>query len=367
MVAVMLAELQYHFPMGKYLFWLVAAVVVGLAVPVARGLEIDGLYEQRVAVENESVADRRRAFRTAFRRMIVKITGDERWLENPRIDSATAGDYVQAFAYVTPTAAGQGAGGRLLEVQFSAPLINRLLESEGVPVWGRNRPSVLVWMIVQDAAGDRGLLDQGVGPEIVEIMRRFGEERGLPIIFPLLDIEDRRNLPLEAIWAQNETAIRSASDRYDPDSILVGRLLFTAAGELVGLWRFLFADEALVFDGYDADLASYIKQPLTRITRQLAGHYALTPDAGSGGAVRLRIDGIGDFTDYSTVVEYVRGIDLVRSADLVMVEGERLELMLELRGDAGQLFSAIALDRDLLPVTRAGGTDATLLHYRWMR
>ena len=347
----------------------VALLGFPLLMPAAQALPVSGLYEQRVAVENESLAERNRAYQVAFRRMIVKVTGDGRWLEQTRIRSASTGaaDYVQAFAYTTEEAAGQIAGQRFIEVQFSSALINQLLASENIPVWGGNRPSVLVWMALQDAAGRRSLLDTETGADIIEYMRSFGEERGLPIIFPLLDIEDRRNLPADAIWTQDELAIRAASSRYDPDSILAGRLLFTATGEYVGLWQFLFMDEARIFDGFDSELESYLERPLSRITSELAAYFALVPGGQSEESVRLRIDGVGNFADYSALVEYVRAISLVQAANIVLVDGERLEFSLDLQGSAEQLFNLIALDRDLLPVNGSGNTDSSLLHYRWMR
>ena len=380
----MVAELQYHFPMftgtipgfGSRLrgtFGALPLLAMLLAPPLYSpqvfGLPVVGLYQQRVAVADESDRERNRAYALAFRRMIVKVTGDEARLEHQRIRAAAAnaGDFVQAFAYATEAAAGPIAGQRYLEVQFLAPRINQLLSEADIPVWDSNRPSVLVWMALQDAAGRRSLLSPETAPEIIDYMRRFSEERGLPIIFPLLDIEDRRNLPSDAIWAQDELAIRAASNRYDPDSILAGRLLFTATGELVGLWQFQFMGETEVFDGFATGIEDYLAAPLGRITRDLAGYFALVPGGPGGQSVRLRVDGVRNFADYTALVDYVRGIGLVQNAELVSVDGERLELKLGLRGSREQLFSLIALDRDLLPVSGGAGAGESLLHYRWMR
>jgi len=377
---IILAELQYHFPMfracANRLFRAVGAVlptalvlIPALSPQPVSGLPVTGLYQQRVAVADESPDERGRAFALAFRRMIVKVAGDESRLEHAAIRAAAeaAGDYVQAFAYATGRDEGPPGGQRYLEVQFSAPLINELLAGADIPVWGGNRPSVLVWMALQDTAGRRSLLSAETGPEIIGYMRRFAEERGLPIIFPLLDIKDRRRLSPDAIWAQDERAIRAASDRYDPDSILAGRLLFTPTGELVGLWQFLFMGEAEVFDGFASGIEDYLAPPLARVTRDLAEYFALDPGGPGGQPLRLRVDGIRDFADYSALIAYVDGIGLVRTADVVAVDGERLELELDLLGDAGQLFNLISLDRDLRPVG-GGQTGASAVpHYRWMR
>jgi len=274
---------------------------------------------------------------------------------------------VQAFAYATKAAPGQPGGQRHIEVQFSVPLIRQLLAAENIPVWGSNRPSVLVWMALQDTTGQRKLLDRETGPEIIGIIRDFAEERGLPVIFPVLDLEDRRNLSADSIWAQDQLAIEAASDRYDPDSILAGRLLFTATGELVGLWQFLFMDEEHIFDGYDSSLDSYLEKPLARVAAELAGYFALTPYGQGEQSIRLRVDGIGSFSDYSALFDYVRAIGLVESAKLTTADGERIELLLDCRGGAEQLFNRIALDRELMPVQREESAGLPLLHYRWMR
>lgn len=83
--------------------------------------------------------------------------------------------------------------------------------------------------------------------------------------------------------------------------------------------------------------------------------------------MRLRVDGVRNFADYAALVDYVRGIGLVQNAELVSVDGDRLELELGLQGSMDQLFNLIALDRDLLPVSGGDGAAESLLHYRWMR
>ena len=117
------------------------------------------------------------------------------------------------------------------------------------------------------------LLNRGQQPGNTQAMRDFAGARGLPIIFPVLDFEDRRSLSENIVWNLDEQAIAAASERYGADSILAGRLHFTASGELVGLWQFLFQEEAEVFDGFDTDLQSYLYDPLNRITTRLAGYF----------------------------------------------------------------------------------------------
>lgn len=379
--------------------WLVIACVV---TPVSYGLQVTDLYVHQVAVSNESDSERSRAFGEALSAVIIKVTGERRWLLHPTIERAldNAQDYVEAISYISEaielvqeaSAAPQqnrdsrntqnNAGGalvntpnllqevseqRYINVNFAAELIDQLLTDADIPVWDSNRPSVLVWMALQTEFGERRLLTTDNQPEIIRYMQDFALERGLPIIFPVLDFEDRQSLNEDQLWNLEESAIELASIRYGADSILSGRLHFTAGGELVGLWKFIFQDEADVFDGFDQDLQGYLYEPLDRVTNKLSSYFAIVPEESTEQFVRLRIEGINNLTAYSALLSYVSNLGLVQSVAAVELDGERLELELGLVGDVVQLYELIALDRDLLPIESSLSRSDSLLHYRWTR
>jgi hypothetical protein len=381
------------------ILWLAIACLV---TPVSYGLQVTDLYVHQVAVSNESDSERNRAFGEALSAVIIKVTGERRWLLHPTIERAldNAQDYVEAISYISEaielvqeaSAAPQqnrdsrntqdNAGGalvntpnllqevseqRYINVNFAAELIDQLLTDADIPVWDSNRPSVLVWMALQTESGERRLLTADNQPEIIRYMQDFALERGLPIIFPVLDFEDRQSLNEDQLWNLEESVIELASIRYGADSILSGRLHFTAGGELVGLWKFIFQDEADVFDGFDQDLQGYLYAPLDRVTNKLSSYFAIVPEESTEQFVRLRIEGINNLTAYSALLSYVSNLGLVQSVAAAELDGERLELELGLVGDVVQLYELIALDRDLLPIESSFARSDSLLHYRWTR
>ncbi len=361
-------------------------VLLFLSLQSSQALQVTGLYSHQIPVANDGEAERSRAFREALSAVIVKVSGDPRWLENPLIERAIAQaqNYVEATSYISESIqlpledntldadanAPQfyTAEQRIISVNFAAGLVDQLLADANIPVWNSNRPSVLVWMVLQSSAGDRNFLSADSNPEIVKAMQDFAADRGLPIIFPVLDFEDRRNLTENTVWNLDAAAIASASERYGADSILAGRLHFTASGELVGLWQFLFQDQVDVFDGFDSDLHSYLYDPLNRITTQLAGYFAILPEAVGGETIRLRVDGIKNLHAYTSLLSYVENLGIVQGVTTAEVDGERIELQLSLVGDSRQLHEQISLDRDLLPIgSNAAGNPSSPLHYRWTR
>lgn len=365
---------------------LLLSICLLLAAAHVRALPVTGLYGHEVAVANQSEGERNRAFRQALEAVFVKITGERRWLENPSLLSALseAQRFVEAIQYRTQTlevvpgvatspgtAAEPGAPVRTqqeyLEVSFSRPLIDGLLANTAIPVWDSNRPSVLVWMALQNDAGERSLLSAESNPEIVAIMRGFASQRGLPVIFPLLDFEDRRALTADMIWSLDEPAIRRASNRYGADSVLAGRLHLGASGDLVGLWQFIFRDTVEVFDSFETDLEAYITDPLDRITGQLARHFAVVASLDGRQRVRLRVEGVGNLASYADLVGYLQSLVLVQAVNLAQLDGRVIEIDLTLQGSREQLHDLLALDRNLLPMDERTGEIETVLSYQWIR
>jgi len=408
--------MTWHENLSKLLGVCSLGLTLLFASATIQALTVTGLYSEQVAVANESDAERSRAFKEALQAVILRVTGEPRWLDHPTITAAVenAQSYVEAIGYfsefvavpaeaaalaaqttgatgtietqdaeVEPTVAGPAPDDnqpevfvplspttreqRYIDVDFSSALIDELLTSASIPIWDSNRPSVLVWMALQDEAGNRSLMTADINNDIIELIKEFADRRGLPLLFPVLDFEDRRSLNEDLVWTLNEEAIRNASNRYGADSILTGRLHFTASGELVGLWQFLFQGEAVVFDGFSTDLREYLHGPLARVTSQLASYFAIVPDSATKEMVQLRIDGVKSLQEYSSLLSYVSGLGLVESVRAAQLDGERLELRLGLVGDAQQLFELIALDRDLLPIEGDTSDGADVLHYRWTR
>ncbi|MBT4256657.1 MAG: DUF2066 domain-containing protein, partial [Gammaproteobacteria bacterium] len=168
-------------------------------LPSGSALQITDLYSHQVPVTNESDAERNRAFGEALAAVILKVSGDRRSLEIPAIERALADaqNYVEGISYSSELVRseievdenGDGAQDQLpiadpgsvvdpvlddgepdapvaaefleqryINVDFASSLIDELLVQANIPVWDSNRPSVLVWMVLQDAAGNRSFL-----------------------------------------------------------------------------------------------------------------------------------------------------------------------------------------------------------------
>lgn len=338
-----------------------------LGSPSAFALIVTGLYDQEIVVQGQGDAERIRAYREGLTAVILKITGEERWLRNSAVERAIrdAQSYVQEVSYRTSSSTAEQRN--FISVRFDRALVDSMLNAAGIPVWDQNRPTVMLWLSVQSPDGHRELLSADSDHPLLEIVREYSRLHGLPLLFPLLDLEDRRRLPIDVAWSLDDKAIRAASERYGADAILSGRVLESTGGELVGLWQFLFQDQVETFDSFEQNFKPYADAALDRITARLSSHYGLIRLA-TPLPVRLRVEGVDSARDYVDVLQYLQALAVVDSVSTSLLDGDSIELDVKLTGNAFLFTQFLALGRDMQPVDAfIAEAEQPLFHYRWVR
>lgn len=334
----------------------------GYAIPV------QGLYQEEIAVVNQGDQERRRAYTEAFRRVITKVTGERRWLQHPQVAAAVGGAdrYVAEVSYRSSGLAGQQNG--MLDVRFDQSLIDNLLNQANIPVWDNNRASVLLWLTVQDTDGRRVMLGSSSEHPLLDQVRQFADERAVPVLIPILDLQDRQLVTQDQAWTLDADALRRAAERYDADSVLAGRVLVTPAGELVGFWQLIFRNDVQTFD-HIAAIDTYMDLPLDRASARLASHFGLVLSAFEReDQVSIRVDGINNLQSHTQLISYLESLSIVQQVQVSALRPQGLDLNLRLLGTRQILTEFISLGRDLQPVDfQPGQSVGDQLHYRWTR
>lgn len=340
-------------------------------------LPVEGVYEAEIAVSDQSEAERNRAYREGLAQVLVKASGQPAVLQHPRVRSAMsdAAGYVEEVSYRTALTTPIPEPGEpvpapvqqaYLTLRMSEQAIEDLLLDTEAGVWDRNRPLVLLWLVVQDVNGQRRLLSSDSEHPALSVVEQFSRERAVPFQIPLLDLTDRRALSVEQAWRLDEAAIREASARYGASAILAGRMLETATGEYVGVWQFHFRDQAETFNHIDSEVSPFIERPLDRATVRMAEYFALSrEDLATEEQVLVRVDNVGSLEAHASLLRYVRGLSVVNDLQVSRLDGDRLEMTLLVAGGAVRLGEFIRLGRDLEQAGETGGQPS--LHYRWTR
>ena len=339
---------------------LAAALVAVLSAGGSTAYAESALYEAEVSWSDQDAESRTGAFRQALRQVLVKVTGRRRFTDATPIDSLVenAQAFVQQYQLRTVEAELGEAGSRepRLWTRFDDEAIGRLLRDAGLTVWGSPRPPVLVWLATDS---DRSVLTAGSeGSEgTVEVLRRGAASRGVPIILPLLDLQDLTLAGAPELWVEAEDRIRAASERYRPGGILVGRVERGVLWE--ARWTLLLpgAAQRWTTDGDVLDLV--VEDGVQEAIDALASHYtsAASPESG-GAAIAVSVSGVHDFPAYVRTVRYLESLGEVESVDVLAVVSGRVRLGLKLRTGVSELRELIALGSTL--AEDAGGVDGAL-------
>jgi hypothetical protein len=292
-----------------------------LIVASARAVTVTDLYETAQPVDGSRDA----AFVEALKTVLVRVSGQRDAplrvgeISDPR-------RYVQRFGFTADN---------VLEVGFDSASIDRLLSNAGLPIWGRERPATVVMFGVEDGAAWRWLAADTPAQER-EAIEKVARQRGLPLKWPVMDSQER------AEASADSPGLLQVADRYGANAVLLGR---SRSG--VVQWTLLSLDGAAQTSGGLADGVHLAADTFAHV---------FAASASSLGSVIVEVGGISNLDAYAATLNYLEGMTLVRGVALEQVSGEKMRFRLAVRGDAGTLRRAIALDRRLVPLDAQDGS-----------
>ena len=332
--------------------------VLALASGASARAEV-ALYETEVAWSDQDEGDRASAFRQALRQVLVKVTGLRRFADAAQIESLVenAQGLVQQYQLRTVEV---GLGETSVQeprlwARFDEGAVERLVRDAGLPVWSRPRPSVLAW-IAAESDGSPLMVGAEGSEEIAGILRRGAASRGVSLALPLLDLEDQVLAGPPELWAEAEERLRVASERYQPGSILIGRVQREVLWEARWLLLLPGAAQRWSTEGDVFDLV--IDEGIQEAIDALADHY-MSPVPETGGAtIVASVSGVHDFMGYARTMRYLKSLDEVESVDVLAVVSGRLRIGLKLRTGVAGLRELIALGSTL--AEDAGDVDGAL-------
>ena len=337
-------------------------------------VEVTGLYEVAVPVAGQGVAERRAALRQAFAEVLLRVTGSRDALGQPGLKQALQRPmgYVQQFRYrlrpLPETEGGSDDGAPaegLLEehqelwVSFDPEAVNTLLAEAGLPLWGRARPATLLWLAVE-SGGRRELVGGEAGKPFQAALQQAARRRGLPLFFPLLDLEDQAALAFTDVWGNFQDTILRASARYHSEVVLVGRLYRRRDGVWEGRWTLYGEAPAAFWSVADADPETVLAAGVDGAAERLARRYAQRLDVSAVRAVTLRIDAVRSLEDYARTLRYLSSLDAIADLRVLAVSQDTLLLQTVIQGSREGLRRTIDLGGTLAATTPdlpPGGDD----------
>lgn len=334
-----------------------------------QALPVEDLYVAEVLVASRGEKELEQGARAGLRQVLVRVSGATEVHNNPMIASALRrpADYYYQFGYDTTERTlvvdGRDVPASVLRLSFEPSAVSRLLRQAGYPVWGSNRPGVLLWVAVNEGV-ERVILSEPETNEVAGSLSNEARYRGLPLLYPILDLEDAARLSTAEVWGLFLERIDVASIRYSPDVVLAGRVQRDETGQWTGRWFYRIEDRWQGLDNVDFSAADLVSKVIDQLADELASRYAVD---SSQGSIMLRVESVDGLDAYAAVSEYLQSLSPVVDTMVVEVNADEILFRLSTEGQSEQLMEIIELDEKMFLINAGDrGTASSPLHYRWM-
>lgn len=184
--------------------------------------------EAKIPVDNQTQATQKSALKTAFKQVLIKMSGASDVIDNAGVRQAlrTPDAFLRSYRFSYEN------NQPFYIAEFDRKKITLLLQKERLPLWGDRRPETLVWLAVEDENEIRTILDEGTQNEVILALNETARKRGVPISVPLMDLTDSEAISIYDVWGRFVEPLSVASSRYLVDNIIGARLYRNVLGEI---------------------------------------------------------------------------------------------------------------------------------------
>lgn len=345
----------------KRLLLLVFTLILFLQANAAFAVRVDTIYEAKVPVAAQTTQERDKALPDALAQVMIKVNGNSHVMENPKLkaDLKNANSLMQAFGY---SSSGNSAKPYLLDVQFDPEGVNKLFRDTATPIWGVNRPLILAWVAYEVANKPAEIIDSSSEGDMQKAIKNHAEERGLPMILPMMDVADLDQIFVNDIVNMNVEKLQSASERYASDAILILRLFKLKEGFSLQA-KLVMGKDNWTWNLNGKSQTAILNTLIDNITETLAARYATVVSNTVQDKVMLKVTGVAQQEDFEQMMRYMQHLPSVALVQIVKVEGSDVTLALNLRAARSAFMKTISGSKKLMPVTAESNEQQ--LVYQW--
>lgn len=322
-----------------------------LLMPLARAA--DAAYVARVPVVSQSDTERLQAFRVALSQVVNKQSGDKTMASQLKINNI--GDlysYIERYYYVKTKSdyseeedEDEGSQPDLsshqdLVVEFIPLRVDNLIQSVKAMTNTANTTRVLLWLVVTD--GNKSwIVSDDETDKLTTQIKFMGKQKGLEILFPILDLDDLDGISMTDLKNLDVNAIKQASNRYTSDQIVSA--VATHQGEKWNMqWLLLNDGKRSVWNDRGITLEGAVFSGLLKAEDKIISPNATGVDVYNNPHVILTVSGIGSVSYYATVNAALQQLPEVSELQVLRVDSEKVMFDVTLsKGDVNDLIASL--------------------------
>jgi hypothetical protein len=347
--------------------------------PIAHTQPLTDLYEAQVTLKNRSEVVRRDGFKQALTHVLIKLSGDRKRPLQTAIQNELKqiDPLVSEYKYLTAPAETQ----QVLSVHFDEGAVNDLLARLQLPLWNKNRPTLL-WWVMLDIKDQQTVITEDQTTE-ADLLEEQAKQRGLPLLFPLMDLDDLTTLTTTEVINGSKEPVRKIAKRYGVKHVLVGWLLKTLNG-WQGQWRLYVAEEEIAFNSNQPQLEEALTESINRAIDEIAKRLVAimpvnpvnpinpinpvnpkSPLVGTDTVEEFEVlvTGVPTLRDYAKVSDYLKSLAVIEDLQVLRIQPGEVKFRVTVKGGKAVLRQTLSLGTLLVP--RTNKADET--GYRYMK
>ena len=178
------------------------------------------------------------------------------------------------------------------------------------------------------------------------LLKDNAKRRGIPVILPLMDLEDELSVTLSDVWGRFNSTVVAASQRYAADSVVVGRIN-QVGEEWQARLSYINQGEEATFEFTAPDKNLAVKTMTDRLTELLCQKYCVVETVESN-QIKIQVSNIGNFSNFKRAQSYLNELSSVRKVDVDKISTTHVRFNVSLLGDLQSIKDGISLGTNLI-------------------
>jgi hypothetical protein len=329
---------------------------------------IEHLNKGQIIVRDQSNFTQNKAGKLAFQQVVVKLSGDVAVLENLQVKRSLINfeQYLVASTFI------QNGDKLLYEAEFNEQKIVDLLRTENLNVWGKRRPSGLLWLVIEDdVSRSKALVTQSSSSPYLKTIEQVAYDRGIALIMPIGDLTDSMNITALDVWGLFSSSIFNKSIRYGTNYVIGARIGYVfddfSAGEKLQLSYFITNGQTIETNEIVGDdITTLIAQFVNEYAKYLATLYSVESNqTGQHYSVTLNIANVDTLVKYRTVLEILSSLAVTQNVDLSSHSKDVASFTLVSNVPVKRLKTILKLEQHLKEPEYQRPDSAVVIDYEW--
>lgn len=366
--------------MFRQLIWTITLGVCFFCSQIS-AVEVKDLYQAKIELASQSKKNRTLAQRMAIKQVLVKIAGSAAITNNSYLRAAInkPSNYLKQFSYI------KDKGQMFLLASFEQQKVNKLLQQAQVGIWGKHRPLTTIWLI-KEKDQKRSLIGDLTDSDAKNTIDAVAFNRGVPINYPLYDLDDLMSVSSTDVWGRFGQTIISGSERYLAQSVVnirisyntlvdsdcdncsqLAKLESTDNEELVVDWILWFNGKNFQNSYQGRDEKQLLTRALNDIADTLFENNSFVLAENDQGIIDIELLDVTSMQQFVEISTFFNELSLVSDVRLISTIGTKMTFRLNISADVEAVKQALKLESKLESMEEYFEQDSVPqpITYRW--